>query len=135
MEPPPYKDFGLAEYNDPEGREYRRRSSHPPGVLNPQRAWDDELVLFARIPIRRRTRKERLRATPIGGNTRNVPGMPGSLSGGMWNPKWPQPGDTVRLMRIGTTEVYEGRVDGIFAKARRSTATVRLYSPGLKRIQ
>lgn len=131
MEPPPYKDFGLAEYNDQEGREYR----HPSPQSRSQWTRGDALVLFARVPIRRRTKKEIARSTPLGGNERNEPGMPRSLSVGMWNPKWPQPRDVLRLTRIGTTEVYEGRIHGLFARARRSTAVVYLDSPGLKRIQ
>lgn len=133
---PSYRDFGVPEFTDKAGREYRWESeSYSSDVLDPKRSWSDRTMLYIRDPIQRRNKKERSRATPIGGNTRNSPSAPKSLVGGIHNPRWPQIGDKIRLEKIGTNEIYEGHIQKIFAEARRSTAIVQLYSPGLRRIQ
>jgi len=137
LRPPSYREFGVPEFTDSVGREYRWKSTQvaDQGVLNPHRGSTERMVLYIRYPIRRRTKKEQLRGTLIGGNTHNRPGAPGSLSGGLFNSRWPQVGERIALEKIGTNEVYEGHVQRMFAEPRRSTGVVVLYSPGLLRIQ
>jgi hypothetical protein len=126
LEAPPYSKFGEVDFVDAEGREYRWAMRGSPQA----RIEDQSTIFFARIPIQQKTRKEKNLGTPLGGTTRNVPGVRGSL----WTDRWPEKDLRIQLLRVGTRHVYEGRIRAIYAKRRRSTAVVHLYFPGLRQV-
>lgn len=133
-DPPSYGEFGEPEFIDSLGREYRwdRKFAAIGGGWRTDDAYG-RYDLVGRWPIKRRTKEERERGTPIGGGGGDGgPGAPQSLSGGMWNPKWPQPDDTIKLLRLGTNKLYRGRIFMIVAPTRSVTARIQLCAPGLE---